>query len=127
MDGTPQEAYAEYLTHNHRFSPGWVECIQTFTRALADNCDSPLPMTPSQYQVKNMARAAKTVFTPTEQRLYSYLREAQTPEGEIRDDNVVRPSMLTDQRLMIEICLLTGNQASVLALIEQYPSVRSAA
>lgn len=73
-----------------------------------------------------MASAVHTTFSDKEAALYLNLRTTTAQIPLAAEEIGAEPRKLTDQRLMIEICLLTGDCRNAIALIEQFPTVKAA-
>lgn len=131
---TPIDPLAEYRQKNPCLAQGWLRyaqlLIEELDRTSADQKQSGMYAAAhdhsSQSQLDAMADAAKISFDSVESAMYLNLRVTQTQIAVDPEQAGAEPRKLSDQRLMIEICVIAGDYNRARALIVQYPSVRAA-
>ena len=77
-------------------------------------------------QVKNIARFSQVTITPQQRDLYAFLRETGKPEGgdsPPETPGTVSVGVLTDQRLLAEVLLLTGDKTDRASFMNAYPYI----
>jgi len=113
----------EYLTNTTRFSEGWHQYSRTLLSQLSRNQLPDSAHYATKLQALSMAKRTAADVTPRELALYNALRETAVIIPKEPQDDGSEPRKMSDQRLLIEICILTGNVDAARVLIEYYPNL----
>lgn len=118
--------FTEYLTNTTRFSEGWHQYARALLSQLSRNELPDSAHQATKLQALSMAKRTQASVVPRELALYNHLRETDAQIPKDSDDDGSEPRKMSDQRLLIEICMLTGNFDAARSLIEYYPTAQAA-
>lgn len=120
---TPQEMLAEYQSKTERFSHGWQAQLALHLSQFADGLEHPPVNNSTRSQVGHLNISSQAQFSLAERYLYHCLRQAKHLDSDTTDKTGAHPQGLSDQRLIIEICLFMNDTTNAQVVIEHCPAV----